>query len=711
MLLLHLVKDNGQPTMMRLNELAQKITRRLGRFRLRSKLIIAFLFISFSSVATVALVMNYITSKALANEVETELSNLANSQGVAVGNLLLHQIELLQSLRVNEILLNKATLSNSLYEDDLEAIQTDFAVLDEEWKMAVETDLMAQIVLTNSAADELLAFRHSFPDHIEIFITDRYGALLAATNLTTDYYQADEPWWQAAYNKGKGSPFIGTAKFDESSRSLALQLAVPIYAPDGVTVAGILRTTYTLEPLGRLLYATLLKEEGVFLDLLLSNDQVIDSVHLLQARHQTGGQTAVLPIRETTLSALRANTYEEYAVDGVVYLASLASVTTIGDSHFITDLGWSIIARQDRQMALALVASQQRTIWLLAILIMCLSVVGAVITTYYLSRPILTLTATAQQIRDGNLNVQASIRSQDEIGELAETFNGMTRRLRKVIARLEEHGELLEQRVAKRTADLEERTYELANSVYELKSEEEKRERLIAELETKNAELERFSYTISHDLKSPLFTIKGFLGFVQKDAIDGDIERMKNGVLRINNAVDKMSFMLDDLLELSRVGRMINPMETLSLNGLARDAFFMVAGQINERGVDVAILPDLPMIFGDQHRLQMVLQNLVDNAVKFMGDQPEPYIEIGASQVGDEIVCYVQDNGIGIKSGYVEKVFDLFERLDGSSQGTGIGLTLVKRIIDLHNGRVWVESDGVNQGCAFYFTLPQAPEQ
>jgi signal transduction histidine kinase len=110
-----------------------------------------------------------------------------------------------------------------------------------------------------------------------------------------------------------------------------------------------------------------------------------------------------------------------------------------------------------------------------------------------------------------------------------------------------------------------------------------------------------------------------------------------------------------------------------------------------------------------------VLQNLLDNAVKFMGAQPQPRIHFGMRREAEEIVCYVRDNGIGIASRYHEKVFGLFERLDDSSDGTGIGLTLVKRIIEVHGGRIWVESAGEGHGSTFCFTLPSpspgAPER
>jgi len=109
---------------------------------------------------------------------------------------------------------------------------------------------------------------------------------------------------------------------------------------------------------------------------------------------------------------------------------------------------------------------------------------------------------------------------------------------------------------------------------------------------------------------------------------------------------------------------------------------------------------------GDRPRLLEVLQNLLDNAVKFMGAQPQPCVHIGMRREGAETVCYVRDNGIGIAPRYHAQIFGLFERLDVASDGTGIGLTLVKRIIEVHGGRLWVESAGEGHGSTFCFTLP-----
>ena len=244
--------------------------------------------------------------------------------------------------------------------------------------------------------------------------------------------------------------------------------------------------------------------------------------------------------------------------------------------------------------------------------------------------------------------------------------------------------------------------------ITERKTNEQKRERLIAELEAKNAELERFTYTVSHDLKSPLVTIKGFLGLLEKDALAGNVEQMKQDISQIHRAASTMQRLLEELLELSRIGRLMNPPERVSLTDLAREAARLVDGQITKRGVGVVIAPAMPVVYGDPVRLLEIFQNLLDNAVKFMGDEPEPRIEIDAATRDADVVCSVRDNGIGIAPKYHEKIFGLFEQLHQHADGTGIGLTLVKRIVEVHGGTIGVASEGEGCGCTFTFSLPLA---
>lgn len=243
--------------------------------------------------------------------------------------------------------------------------------------------------------------------------------------------------------------------------------------------------------------------------------------------------------------------------------------------------------------------------------------------------------------------------------------------------------------------------------IRERKRAEAEREALIAELEAKNAELERFTYTVSHDLKAPLVTITGFLGFLEQDAVKGNLERLRGDIQRIGEAANTMQQLLNELLELSRIGRLMNSPQKVAFESLVQDALARVAGPIAERDVRIRVMPLLPRVYGDRMRLVEVIQNLLDNAVKFLGEQPQPQIDIGVTIRNDEIIFYVADNGIGIEPQYHNKIFGLFERLDPAVEGTGVGLALVKRIIEAHGGRIWVESEG-GKGATFYFTLPFA---
>lgn len=238
---------------------------------------------------------------------------------------------------------------------------------------------------------------------------------------------------------------------------------------------------------------------------------------------------------------------------------------------------------------------------------------------------------------------------------------------------------------------------------------ESEREKLINELEAKNAELERFTYTVSHDLKSPLITIKGFLGYVREDVRMGDMERFEVDLHRIGAAAEKMQHLLGDLLELSRIGRLTNEPEYIPMNELIAQVVELLHGRITAGNIFVHIAPELPFIYGDRARIFEVFQNLIDNAAKFMGDQPVPRIEIGAQgSLNGNPVLYVRDNGIGIPPQFKDKIFGLFDKLNAQTDGTGIGLALVKRIVEFHGGRIWLESE-IGRGATFFLALPAQP--
>jgi PAS domain S-box-containing protein len=232
------------------------------------------------------------------------------------------------------------------------------------------------------------------------------------------------------------------------------------------------------------------------------------------------------------------------------------------------------------------------------------------------------------------------------------------------------------------------------------------RKRAEQELHNKNSELERFSYTVSHDLKSPLITIQTYAGMIMNDLQAGNYARVQADMKRVEDAAAKMTDLLNDLLELSRVGMSMSQPTLVEMNNLVNDTLLQLAGSINRSHAEVVVQPDLPAVYGDPKRIAEVVQNMIENAIKYSGDQAPLRIEIGAGIDGKSAVFRVSDTGKGIEARFHESIFGLFNKLDAKSEGTGVGLALVKRIVEAHGGRVWVESAGAGTGSTFFFTLP-----
>jgi len=241
-----------------------------------------------------------------------------------------------------------------------------------------------------------------------------------------------------------------------------------------------------------------------------------------------------------------------------------------------------------------------------------------------------------------------------------------------------------------------------------LKKNEKKLEALLTELAAKNAELETFVFSVSHDLKTPIVTIEGFMGALREDfgnLIPEDCERYLN---YIGDATQKMEALINDLLELSRIGRLTVKKSEFPLADLMEEVIAGLQPMIEAKGVQITVSQGLPLVYGEKKRLIQVMENLLSNAIKYIGkENPSPLIEVGVQEQDDQKVLFVKDNGIGIEKIYFEKIFQVFQRLPSAKkieEGTGIGLAIVKRIIEYHGGRVWLESEP-GKGTTFFFTL------
>jgi len=337
----------------------------------------------------------------------------------------------------------------------------------------------------------------------------------------------------------------------------------------------------------------------------------------------------------------------------------------IGAARRIDELGWYVfveVPREEIEQAVAATTRRVSVIGLVAILSLVLILLILVVR---LTRRLGTL-ASALDSYGAGVETPVAAGPPDEVGDALEAFNKML--------------------TGRKAAEVQ-------------------RDNLIAELKLRNAEMESFTYSVSHDLKSPLITIGSFARLAEEDLAGGDHDRLHHDLRYIQDASAKMAVLLAELLELARVGRVVNPASETPLAEIAAEVVARAKATPGTENIEFVIHPELPTLMADRGRIAEVVQNLVDNAVRFMGDQPSPRIEIGVRSGAVSPVFYVADNGIGIAPAFHEKVFALFERLNPRSEGTGIGLALVRRIVEAHGGRVWVESDGKSSGSTFCFTI------
>lgn len=229
----------------------------------------------------------------------------------------------------------------------------------------------------------------------------------------------------------------------------------------------------------------------------------------------------------------------------------------------------------------------------------------------------------------------------------------------------------------------------------------------IRRLEAANLELESFSYSVSHDLRSPLRHMSGYATLLLKKVESGQVdEKTHHYASAIAAAVKKMDGLIGDLLDFSRLGRMEMRYQPVELNVLIRETLDEIKWQTENRNIEWKIAA-LPSVYGDATLLGLVVTNLLSNAVKFTRQRPTAVIEIGFEAGDGELVFFVRDNGAGFSAASAQRLFALFQRLHPQKdfEGTGVGLANVRRIISRHGGRTWAEgAEGI--GAVFYFTLP-----
>jgi signal transduction histidine kinase len=293
---------------------------------------------------------------------------------------------------------------------------------------------------------------------------------------------------------------------------------------------------------------------------------------------------------------------------------------------------------------------------------------ASVILTKKMLRRVRVLIEGTEKISRGEYGALVPVLSKDELGILARSFNRMSDDLTQAHGHLEN------------------------------------------EVKLRTQELESVIYTMSHDLKSPVVSMQGMASILMEDYGNQFDEKGKHYIQRIISNANYMEQMIMDLLTLSRVGRAHKAPEPVEVRSVIEKILDLNQERLSQKGIEIIVDPLLPRFRFDRIQMTEVFQNLITNAAKFMSDQAHPRIEIGGRESGEWVEFYVKDNGIGIDPEYHDRIFGVFQRLkDVEVEGTGVGLSIVKKIVDLAQGKIWIESKR-GEGATFFVRFPKTTD-
>jgi len=418
-----------------------------------------------------------------------------------------------------------------------------------------------------------------------------------------------------------------------------------------------------------------------------------DNLMLTESRFEPGVAFKKWVFTEGLASALQgrpgASLYTDYRGSPV-----------IGFCHWVEDLELVVVVEMNQAEAFAPADGLRNNIVLAGGLAIALATGIGVLAARRITEPLSRLAQYAGRVSRGEYQAELEVSGSDEVATVASEVKSM-------VGELEKHRYHLEELVEQRSAETMKANQQLRGEIEEHRRSEEELKETMADLERSNQELEQFAYVASHDLQEPLRMVASYTQLLEKryrGKLDSDADEF------IGYAVDganRMQALLNDLLMFSRVGTRGNPFTRTYGEAIFDQAMDNLTVAVERSGVVVTHDP-LPTVMADEGQLVQLLQNLIDNAIKFRGGETLR-IHVSAEKKGDEWVFSVRDNGIGIDPQYSERIFTIFQRLHTKEEypGTGMGLAICKRIVERHNGRIWVESQP-GEGATFYFTIPAA---
>lgn len=630
-------------------------------------------------VSAVAISLSYFWSyKILAKTVSSNAEKRARSAADLISVYLNSEIDKMHTIISSPLKRRTIRLRNNEYQNlDAASIQKAFAYMDAQWSIVPSSDLVVTDYTENFIGMELNAVSKTDPYIAEIIITDRYGGLVAASDKTSDFYQADEAWWQQAYDEGRGKTIIGEPAFDESAGVMGLEVSLPIRESSGKTI-GVCKFVL---------------EISKFFERL--NKYKISPSSYVFVTDQTGN---ILFHPEPKSTGMRLSYFQNEIRDlfdldtssGVVPSqrteeAGEIEIFAIVENQLLKQnlITWIVFINIRKDDIFGPMNELVVRLLVLVMILLGISVGAGLILSEFFTRPIRALHEAVDDIGRGNFDRKVGIHTADELQDLGDAFNAMTENLKKT-------------------------TTSVDNLTREIDRRKKTEARLIASEKIKGS----LMHMIVHDLRNPLAIISGRLELLKMKEAELTPDQ-KNNLDSAFMASDELKKMINNLLDINKMeqGEVVLKKERFSLEALIRN----VAGQMDivaqsqKKNISVEAAGNMPPVTADKHFIGRIVSNLVNNAIKYSPSQG--IISVKAFFRPDENlhVVEVADTGRGIPNEYLDKVFDKFVQVEkkDAKVGHGLGLTFCKMAVEVHGGKIWVESE-LGKGSTFIFTIPTA---
>lgn len=634
-----------------------------------------------------------------------------------VGDHIAQQIDLLTAIgRQDSTIFLGLRQANALYPASAQEARALITKNEQLWQTSAENSSFIRAYRNNNMTLVLNKFRGNNAFHSNIFITDRWGGLVAAQGEKPEkFFYGNEDWWQAAWNNDWGGIYIGKLVFDPQTNVPSIFMAVGILNPQTNQIVGVLASTYKLHSLQRDFRSANFKMEGEMVLTDPDGRAIAGSSDLQMGQVIWPELAAPVNFSSSGTSVLTPDwTMEPNIQDEAAILAyAPLSASDVSVVHMVRRLGWLVVAGDTQMHALAEVNRSIEVISLVGVLTMVAGVLIIMAVARIITRPIDALTKVASGINRGWLDLQAEPAGSVEMVTLAEAFNALTTQLRGLINNLQ-------QQVSQRTAELEARAAELVEA--NRKAEEA---RLAAE--SANKAKSQFLAHMSHELRTPL---NGILGYAQILKMDDTLnESQRDGLNIIQQSGEHLLNLLNDVLDLSKIeaGKMEIQPADFYLPGFLLGLTDIIGLRAKQKGInftyqpfdfinnrpDNSVLPTT--VHGDERRMRQILINLLGNAVKFtqrgevifrVGPVNTPKSDDGVSQLC-RLRFLVQDTGVGISPDQLETIFEPFQQVSArkyQAEGTGLGLPISRNLVRMIGSELQVESRP-GQGSVFWFDV------